>query len=134
MPFSQAFTSKAMPSALSTLTNFCFSHMVSLGQPDLIKDSQTVYMHQITTHALCSAASGVTLRSPFLLLFTLYLPSFFPRSHDFKTFSFFALYLPLYNLSINSCSLFPSVSSFILPSRFRSLFTCNSSSSDPPPF
>ncbi len=98
MPFSQAFTSMAIPSVLSTLTNFCFSHMASLGQPDLIKDSQTVYMHQITLHALCSGASGVALQFPFLLLFAHFLPPFFPRHHDFKTFSFFAPY-PLLTIS-----------------------------------
>lgn len=50
--------------------------MISLGQPDLIKDSQTVYMHQITPHALCSAAGGVALKSPSFRLFALFrLPS-----------------------------------------------------------
>lgn len=50
--------------------------MVSLGQPDLIKHSETVYMHQITPHALCRELSGVALQSPSRLLFGLHLSSF----------------------------------------------------------
>lgn len=84
MSFLQAFTSTE-PFAPSTLTNFC-CYVLSLGQPDLIKHSHTVYMHQITPYALCSAASGVALESTSFLLFALfllYLP-FIPRPFDFK--------------------------------------------------
>lgn len=115
---------------------FGFSHMASLGQPDLIKDSQTVYMHQITPHALCSAASGVALQSPppSLLLFALYLlpsPFFFPRPHDFKPLCFLCpptLYLQ--SLIENA-----ALSSRLLPSSFSlHIFTShNPASSDPTP-
>lgn len=97
---------------------FGYSHMVSLGQPDLIKDSQTVYMHQITPHALCSAASSVALQPPpSLLLFALYLlpsPFFFPRPHDFKPLWF--LCPP--TLSLQSLIENAALSSRLLPSSF----------------
>lgn len=79
--FPQVFTFTAMSSALSTLTSFCFSHVVLLGQPDLIKHSETVYMHQITLHALCREASGVVLKSPSFPLFALHLSSLYFLEH-----------------------------------------------------
>lgn len=67
------------------LTNFCFSHMISLGQPDPINDSQAIYMHQITLHALCSSVGGVECSNPlFFLLFALIVFAFFPQPHEFK--------------------------------------------------
>lgn len=113
MSFSQAFTSTAMLSALSTLTNFCFSHMVSLGQPDLIKDSQTVYMHQITPACIMQCSYGLAVQSPSLLLFSLFLPLFFPRHWWLQPLQFLCLLPSLYNLSLKSCYLFPSLTFFL---------------------
>lgn len=77
VPCSKPFTCRAPPYTLSTLTNFCFSH-ISLGQPALINDSHAVYMHQITLHVLCRPAGGVEPSElPFFLLFLL---SRFPLS------------------------------------------------------
>lgn len=85
------FTSTSMLSAMSNSTFFCFSHMILFGQPDLIKDSPTVYMHQITLHALCSTAMDVTLQYPSPLLFSFLFPPF-PTSHDIKQLHLSATY------------------------------------------
>lgn len=79
VPCSKPFTCRAPAYTLSTLTNFCFSHMISLGQPDLINDSHAVYMHQITLHVLCRPAGGVEPSElPFFSAF--FLLSRFPLS------------------------------------------------------
>lgn len=82
---------KHVPFPTSTPTAFCSVHSgqflflphstISLGQPDPIKDSHTVYMHQITPHALCSAVSGVALIFPhFSAPCSFYSP--FPKPQD----------------------------------------------------
>lgn len=102
--------------------------MVSLGQPDLIKDSQTVYMHQITLHALCSAARSVAPQYPSSLLFPLppYF-SVFPSSPSRPQT------LPLLLLAIKKAGSSPAPRNvFIPPSCFQSPFSwdpasdCNS--------
>lgn len=70
---------------LSSFPRFCLSHMVSLSQPGLIKDLQTVYMHQITPHALCSTAYVVVLQTPSFLVF----PPFPCSRPDYKFFAIF---------------------------------------------
>lgn len=45
--------------------------MIWLGQPDPVKNSQAIYMHQITLHAIYRAASGIVPnRFPFCTLFS----------------------------------------------------------------
>lgn len=109
---------------------FGFSHMASLGQPDLIKDSQTVYMHQITPHALCSAASGVALQSPppFPSALCSLPPSFpplLPKTSWLQTPLFSLPPNPLFAISHwKRCSLLPAPTFFILASHFHFTQSC----------
>lgn len=112
MFFSQAFTSTAMPSALSTLTNFLFlPHGITWSTWSYKRFTDRLHAPNHTT-CIMQCSYGVALQSPSLLLFALF-P--FP-SPDLMTSNL--QFLWPFTLSLQSLIEKAALSAPLLPSTF----------------